>query len=99
MNLIFAEPQYANHSCVFEKFFILYLEKLQHQALDNAIDGILELGKKRQSALMQACPDLSEILEKSDGGINLQTGLGSKLIKRVKFALQEAIKAREKDIL
>ena len=61
---------------VSDKFFILSRNKLQHQGLDNALDGIVGLGKKRQSALMQAYPDLSEILEKSDGQINLQTGLG-----------------------
>lgn len=82
-----------------DKFFILSRKKLQHQGLDSAINGILGLGKKRQSALMQAYPDLSEILQKSDDEISLQTGLGSKLIKRVKFALREAIKAKEKDIL
>lgn len=86
-------------SDVSDKFFILSRKKLQHQGLDSAIDGILGLGKKRQSALVQAYPDLSEILEKSDGEISLQTGLGSKLIKRVKFALGEATKAKEKDIL
>ena len=84
---------------VSDKFFILSRNKLQHQGLDNALDGIVGLGKKRQSALMQAYPDLSEILEKSDGQINLQTGLGLKLTTRVKSALREAIKAREKDIL
>ena len=84
---------------VSDKFFILSRKKLQHQGLDDAIYGIPGLGKKRQSALMQAYPDLSEILEKGDGEINLQTGLGSKLIKRAKFALREAIKAKEKDIL
>ena len=84
---------------VSDKFFILSRKKLQHQGLDSAIDGILGLGKKRQSALTKAYPNLSEILEKSDDEINSQTGLGSKLIKRVKFALREAIKAKEKDIL
>ena len=88
-----------DEASVSDKFFILSRKKFQHQGLDSAIDGILGLGKKRQSALMQAYPDLSKILEKSDDEISLQTGLGSKLITRVKFALREAIKDKEKDIL
>ena len=84
---------------VSDKLYKLSCEKFEHEGLDKALDGIVGLGEKRKAKLIQAYPSFVDILEKSDGEINLQTGLGSKLITSVKIALRGAMKAREKEIL
>ena len=73
-------------------------EKFQHEELDQLLMASLVLAKKKGEA-DEAYPNFVDILEKSDGEINLQTGLGSKLITSVKIALRGAMKAREKEIL
>jgi hypothetical protein len=82
-----------------DKYLRLSREKIEHQELGNVLKGVVGLGRKRQSALVQAYPNPKEILEASDIEINSRTGLGSKLIARVKLALEDAQKANEVAIL
>ena len=82
-----------------EKYLRLSREKIEHQELGSTLEGVVGLGKKRQSALVQAYPNTKEILDASDIEINSRTGLGSKLIARVKLALEDAQKVKETAIL
>ena len=82
-----------------DKYLRLSREKIEHQELGSTLEGVVGLGKKRQSALVQAYPNPKEILDASDIEINSRTGLGSKLIARVKLALEDAQKVKETAIL
>ena len=82
-----------------DKYLRLSREKIEHQELGSALEGVVGLGKKRQSALVQAYPNPKEILDASDIEINSRTGLGSKLIARVKLTLEDAQKVKETAIL
>lgn len=81
------------------QYLKLSREKFSDKDLDNALENIVGLGKKRRAAITKTFPDLQEVLEKSDSEINTQTGLSLELISRLKFALREAQKVREMNVL
>jgi len=71
------------------------IENLQKSRLKELVG----LGEKRLTSIYNSYPDLSHILDDSDSNFKSKTGLGRLLAARVKSALKEIEKNRNREVL